>query len=488
LKFHTRYRILLGFLIIIVTGFYFLTSWTIHDLRIQPLKASEEALVDMANILAASLELTVSAKSVDTAGLRAALDKACRRELSAKIYKLVKTDVNVRVYVTDDKGIVIFDSDSGRDEGRDYSEKNDVYLTLRGKYGARASKIDPDDFYSTVLYVASPIYSGDQILGVLTVAKPVESVKPFITQATRNLIIAAVLACIAAGILSFLISIWITRPIKKLTDYSRSIRDGKRVGIPELGKSEINDLGAAFEEMRDALEGKKYIEHYIQALTHEIKAPLTSIQGAAELLDEDMTVDKRRLFLDNIRNETARIQRLIDRLLRLTSLENKKTLQNLVDVDLAHVVREVVHSMIPVMDKKGIRLENQARDSVVIKGEMFLIRQAVVNLLKNAVEFTLTDGRITIRLETSPSSIDVIICDNGAGIPEYALDRVLDKFYSLPRPDTLIKSTGLGLSFVKEAAILHGGEIRLENNPEEGVTAILRLMRRPPTSADAGNQ
>ncbi len=96
--------------------------------------------------------------------------------------------------MTDARGIVIYDSHGGTDEGKDYSRWNDVYLTLRGQYGARATRGDAQDFYSTVLYVAAPVHAGGQLAGVLTVAKPVNSVKVFITEITRKIALAAVVS------------------------------------------------------------------------------------------------------------------------------------------------------------------------------------------------------------------------------------------------------------------------------------------------------
>jgi two-component system sensor histidine kinase CreC len=108
-------------------------------------------------------------------------------------------------------------------------------------------------------------------------------------------------------------------------------------------------------------------------------------------------------------------------------------------------------------------------------GERFLLRQALANLLQNAIEFTPSGGSIAIRAATGPGGIELAIADTGAGIPEYALPRVFDRFYSLPRPDTGQKSSGLGLSLVREAVRLHGGEVRLAHNPGGGVCATIRL-------------
>jgi len=469
-----RYRIFLGFFIIIIVVFYIFTTWVIRDMRNHPLKAAEEAMVDTACILASLLESSAS-MTIDTTDLRAALDKAYRRTFLAQIYEIEKQNVQLRVYVTDGQGLVIFDSDNGRDEGKDYSQWNDVYLTIRGKYGARFSRMIDKDFFSRVLYVAAPIYSGKRIVGVVSVGKPIESVRLFFTQPRKKIIIIGIIACVVAGILTFFISSWITKPIRKLTNYATAIRDGKRVEFPELGSSEIGVLGTAFEEMRDALEGKKYIENYVQTLAHEIKGPLSSIHGASKVLLEDMTPQNREKFINNIQQDNHRIQLLLDRLLQLASLESRKGLQQVEKLDLSLVIEDVLESVTPLLKNKNITPIKKVEHHVLIKGEKFLIRQAIFNLIQNAIDFTPSGGRIIITTEAGPLDVSLAVIDNGSGIPDYALKKVFDKFYSLPRPQTRKKSTGLGLSFVKEVAQLHGGEVKIENNPNGGVKATIQF-------------
>ena len=118
----------------------------------------------------------------------------------------------------------------------------------------------------------------------------------------------------------------ITKSIKLLTKYANDIREGKKAELPKLDNSEIYEMGRSFEKMREALEGKKYVEQYVQTLTHEIKSPISAIRGASELLEEDMTPEQRLRFLLNIQSESKRIQQLLERMLALSSLENSNVL------------------------------------------------------------------------------------------------------------------------------------------------------------------
>ena len=202
---------------------------------------------------------------------------------------------------------VIFDSQNKQNVGADYSNWRDVHLTLRGEYGARTTREDSGDPSSKVLYVGAPVRVNGDIAGVLTIAKPTTNINTFLKSAKPQIFKVGLLAAVVAVLLSYLVSLWVTRPIKRLTRYADDIRQGKRVEFPRLDRSEIGEMGHAFAKMQETLEGKKYVEQYVQKLTHEVKSPLSAIRGAAELLEENMPPDQRARFLNNIRHEANRI-------------------------------------------------------------------------------------------------------------------------------------------------------------------------------------
>jgi two-component system sensor histidine kinase CreC len=110
-------------------------------------------------------------------------------------------------------------------------------------------------------------------------------------------------------------------------------------------------------------------------------------------------------------------------------------------------------------------------------GDAFLLQRALNNLISNALDFSPENSSITTQIQAQGKQCIINIRDHGQGIPEYALDRIFEKFYSLRRPDSGQKSTGLGLPFVREIAHLHGGEIVLANQPTGGVIATLTLPK-----------
>lgn len=268
----------------------------------------------------------------------------------------------------------------------------------------------------------------------------------------------------------------LTHALERLTVHAQNVRDGKASTPPQSKAREIADLSQAFEEMRDALEGRQHVERYTQALAHELKAPLAAIRGAAELMDEPMPDEQRRKFSGNIRAESARIQQIVERILELSSLEARKTLRQTEAVRVDELTAEALAAVSSAAAAGGVRLEERVIAEAV-RGERLLLREALVNLLRNAIEFSPQGGVVTLTAGARDGHVVFTVEDSGPGVPEYALARVFERFYSLPRPVSARKSSGLGLALVREIAHLHGGEARLENRREGGARASFSVRR-----------
>ncbi len=459
-------------------GFYMLYNYLTDDLENQTFQATEEALIDTAHILSAVIETEVEQDSIDSKSLEKALTNAHNREFLARVHNLTKTKVGTQVYITDAKGIVIYDSKENKLVGVDLSRDNDVYLALRDEYGARSTRTNELDPHSSVLYVGVPIKKNDKVIGALTVYKPQQDVRLFITS--RKKWISLSVTMIAVGIIVFTVSVfaWIFRPIGKLTRYAHSISRGERPVMPHLGRGrEVNTLGSALKEMRETLDGRSYIENYTQILTHELKSPLAAIRGSSELLTEEMPVEQRNKFIDNIHNETIRSQKIIDGLLRLAQLEAQPHLIRREDINLLKLVKELRQDHIDRLSPKDLDLQINIDTGLTIQGDPTLLKAALANLLENAIHFSPKKG--TIRLEAILNKDNVVInlLDEGPGIPDYALDRIFERFYSISKPESKQKSSGLGLAFVKEIIELHQGCISIINTKIGGAFVGIKLPR-----------
>ena len=468
-------RIFACYLVIFVLCFSWPLNRVLNTLRTRYLEGVEDPLVDQAHTLAAIIGLEMRENRFNREALYAALQQTYTRPFRASIYNLLKTHVDMGFYVTDARGKIIFDSRSRATWGKDYSQWRDVRLTLEGRYGARSTDTAPGDPTSAVLFVAAPILIDGNITGVLSVAKPTTNINGFLKRARPRIYRIGSLAVAAAILLSLIVSMLLTRPIKRITRYADDIRAGKRPKLPRLGHSEIGVLGETIDRMREALEGKKYAEQYVQTLTHEIKSPLSAIRGAAELLGEDMPVKRRACFLANIRNEAGRIQQIIDRMLELATLESRTILQKKEKVVFKTIVNTVLESKQPLIRQKKLRIDDTVAGGLSITGDGFLLFQAVSNLIQNAIDFSPEGGCVTLATDTDGEVLRFVVADDGTSIPDYAREKIFDKFFSLQRPDSGKKSTGLGLNLVKEVAHLHNGEIGLANRSPKGVRATLQL-------------
>jgi two-component system sensor histidine kinase CreC len=208
-----------------------------------------------------------------------------------------------------------------------------------------------------------------------------------------------------------------------------------------------------------------------------MKSPLAAIRGAAELLDEDLPAAEQRRFAHNIRGQSQRLSELIEKKLALAAIEHRQALENIVAVNLGQLLADVIALLEPRLQqaKVTVQVANTA-GLPQIRGELFLLRQALLNLLENAIDFSPPGSVITVQADTGVAGVVTLaVMDSGPGIPDYALERVFERFYSLPRPASNEKSTGLGLCFVQQVAQLHHGQITLRNRSTGGAEARLTL-------------
>ena len=227
------------------------------------------------------------------------------------------------------------------------------------------------------------------------------------------------------------------------------------------------------EKMRSALDGKEYIEDYTLTLTHEMKSPLTALKGAAELIGFAQDNEIRDQLATNISQQTERLQALVDQVLALARLENLGQLSQPKHINLEKLIQEECEQLKVRLSQKEIQLKLELTEVSPILGDSLLLGQAIRNLIENALDFSPCASTIFIRLTEQGQTIELVIEDQGSGIPDYAKDKIWQRFYSLPRPQNGQKSTGLGLSFVQQIAQLHNAQVSLINNKTLGTQAKL---------------
>jgi two-component system sensor histidine kinase CreC len=470
-------RVSLAFALLCSLGFYFFVGQVLEATKQHYREATEEPLIDLATILAAQVAEHAASHGGKVQSAAPTLALAFRRaygeRFAAQIFALKKQRVDVRVYLTDARGRVVFDS-AGRAVGRYYAAWNDVWRTLQGAYGARMTHGDPWS-KAGMMYVAAPVRSHGAIIGVLSVGKPTHSSDSFIRLAKRSTVLLGVLSAVTVVLLATLLTFLVASPLRRLTGYVRALRDGRRVVPPVLRGRELHELRLAFDEMREAAEGRRYLERYVQTLTHELKSPLAGIRGAVELLREGLPPAEQARFLGYVEADAARIQTLSEKLLALATLQRQDRFSDKQPCAVGPLVEELSETLGGSLRARSLSLTLEGDLALTVRAQPFWLREALLHLLQNAVDFSPPEAPIALRWALEGSQCVFRVVDAGPGIPEWARARVFEPFFSLPRPDTKRRSSGLGLELVKEIAELHGGAVKLDQAPGGGVEAVLAL-------------
>lgn len=237
------------------------------------------------------------------------------------------------------------------------------------------------------------------------------------------------------------------------------------------------DLERAAEESRKAESIRK---EFVDNVSHELKTPLTSISGFIETLQQGAAEDPeiRTRFIDIIAIETSRLKRLIEDLLVLSDIENRKELADTREFDVKEAIVKTVQALEPIAEDKGVKLVTDFDDQVTIVGSCDRFRQMMVNLIENAVKYSNAGGRVWIQARNEESRIQVSVRDEGIGIAEEHLERLFERFYRVDKSRSAkAGGTGLGLSIVKHIAALFDADLKVESKVGEGTVFYVTFER-----------
>jgi signal transduction histidine kinase len=215
----------------------------------------------------------------------------------------------------------------------------------------------------------------------------------------------------------------------------------------------------------------------ISNISHDIQSPLTNIKGYLNLLENNrVNEEENQQYIQVVHSEVNRLSNMTKQLLLLSSIESKKDLMEVNQVNIVEQLRTVIHQYQWRMFDKGIMVSYSLPEMVVLKGDSSLLYSVWENLLTNAIKYNRESGKIEIELTDADNQINVIFKDTGIGIGKDELERIFDRFYRADiSRERSIEGTGLGLSIVKSIVDLHHGRINIESEKGEGtvITVIL---------------
>jgi signal transduction histidine kinase len=278
------------------------------------------------------------------------------------------------------------------------------------------------------------------------------------------------------------------RVIKSGEDYSREIYFAEKNQTLSLNLSFIREHDKALgftlriDDITQIKEHERLRQEMFSLMSHELRTPITSINGFAELLsdDEDLPLEKRE-FLQIIRTECQRLSKMIEAFLSISRLEvSEKQSVKKVPVLLNNVVHDMVVHFSPVAKKKRIYLtEETGMRMPPVSADRSLIMKAIANLIDNAIKYSPEKTTVKVKTELEAEYVSVSVEDHGFGIPPESRDLIWEKFYRVSHNGTEKNgdSTGLGLSFVREVAELHGGNVSVESEVGRGSTFSFKVPR-----------
>ena len=293
---------------------------------------------------------------------------------------------------------------------------------------------------------------------------------------------AALLSIAVAGLVAILIGTWlfrqITRPLDDLRAAAQSLADGDlTVRIKASSQDEVGKVAEAFNHMAGEIENQENLRKQMVAdVAHELRTPLTVMQGNIEAMIDELVIPDRD-ELNGLHDEVMRLTRLVEDL-RLLSLADAGNLElTLTPVDLNELIETVTRQMVPLAMEQDVTLKNRLLpENVVIDADADKLRQALVNLISNAISHTPANGNVIIRLQPESTRVRIEVRDEGPGIPEEDIPFVFDRFWRGDKSRNRSGGgSGLGLSIVQQIITMHGGEVSLESTPEEGSLFIVFL-------------
>lgn len=253
----------------------------------------------------------------------------------------------------------------------------------------------------------------------------------------------------------------------------RLLQQGERtlsvIASPVLESGQVTGAVVLTLDVTEREQREKLRREFSANVSHELKTPLTSISGFAELMSQGLVpADKVREFSLDIQKECTRLTNLVEDIIDLSRLEEGGGDMTWEDIDLYTLCDDVLQSLEPVAKRQTVTLR-LAGESLQVRGVYQVLREMIYNLCDNAIKYNRSGGSVTVTVARSAGRASVTVADTGIGIPYEDQSRVFERFYRVDKSHSrAIGGTGLGLSIVKHAAALHGAEIKLQSQPEDG--------------------
>ena len=407
-------------------------------------------------------------------------------------WKKVQFDHNTRFTVMDLEGNILADSDVDTyGSMKNHSDREEVKEALISGIGeARRSS---DTLNLQMMYMSILADGGNYILRM---AVPYAGIFEYIGALFPAILISIGISLLVSILLANHFSSTITKPLKDIAEELHKLKeDNPEFEFKDYRYEEMNAIADTTKHMAEAArESRRRIEfeklvrqEFFSNASHELKTPITSIRGYAELLENGMATDEqmKKEFLSRIKKETENMTTLINDILMISRLETKEAEVELTEVRLCPLVEEVCSSLEPLAKEYQVTISSNCKP-LTIRANIGQLKEIFNNLIINAIKYNKPKGKVFVTVTAEVKEIVIIVEDTGVGIPEEAKQRVFERFYRVDRGRSKkVGGTGLGLSIVKHVVNYYNGTIELDSQVNVGTRFTIRLPMNRPSAMNA---
>jgi len=388
----------------------------------------------------------------------------------------VDASYNVRVLVIDRSGEILVDSQAA-------APGQVPAVDLLIERGNLALPYFRDNRGMLWLYTLRTLDDGNLL--VLAAPRP----RPPIVSIMRDeffrpFVQAGLIALLLALLLAFWMAGWVSAPLRRIAGAARQVANGQAVQIPLEGPVEAQVLARAFNEMAESVQASQRAQRdFVANVSHELKTPLTSIQGFSQAIMEGVaaTPDAIGQAAQIIYIETGRMLRMVMDLLDLARFDSGIARLDKAAVDLNRLLAQVVERLDPQARRRQVELVTEIEALPAIDGDLDRLAQVFTNLLDNAIKHTPEGGRVGVKAAKKNGWVEITVADSGGGIPAEEIPRIFERFYHIDksRQGGAERGTGLGLAIAREIILAHAGTIQVQSEIGRGSNFVVNLPITP---------
>lgn len=381
------------------------------------------------------------------------------------------------VIVTDANGYLIASTAVTFAVGSDYASRPEVAAALLGNssFGSRLST----SLGGELVYVAAPIYSGAEVLGVVRVTLPEALLNSRVSDQLRGVFTAGLATVVLAALVAFIIARSVSEPIERLRGVTDRFAGGDlSANAQASGPKEIRRLAQSFNEMAFRISGLiSRQKSFAGDASHQLRTPLTALRLRLEQATTslDGSPGLAREHLEEAMNETDRLSHLVEQLLQLARAEG--AILEKTGCNVSQFMTERADEWEYLAAERGLTIERQIADGLQARVSQVALREVIDNYVDNAIESSPVHGTISFLASETPSHIELVIRDCGKGLTAEQRDSAFERFWRNSETANRRSGSGLGLAIVAQLAQASGMRVTLRESPSGGIDAVVEISK-----------